>query len=111
MRLVYTASSESEAKMIQELLKNQGVKAVLELAQHSMALRLNWGGAAVPGEIWEVKVLEQDWQKAHELVPDEQGRHEPKTLTKAYAWYVVVTQVLGVIIGLLLLIYYLISRK
>lgn len=70
MKLVYTAPSEAEGKMMQEILTNAGIKSVLELAPSGLhGLKTQFGGGSLPGENWELLVQVEDEEKAKDLLP------------------------------------------
>ncbi|MBX4191763.1 MAG: DUF2007 domain-containing protein [Candidatus Doudnabacteria bacterium] len=70
MKLVYTAPSEPEGKMMQEILTNAGIKSILQFGQDALSgLRTEFAGASLPNTSFDLIVRDEDFEKAKELLP------------------------------------------
>jgi hypothetical protein len=95
---VFRTNTEPEARMWEELLKNSGIPAFVDLPATNQFLRAGNGGAAQPFDVWLIKVPEVEVSRAKELLPEprrlEWQRSRPRN---AYiAWIIVSLLIMGV---------------
>lgn len=107
---VITANGEAEALMFIEMLKQQGIRAVHNLPNNQQFLRANSGGAALPFDVWEVRVAETDFEKAKGILPEPQPRQYGKATTppaaRGFAIFWLTTILIGVAVALRQMIEY-----
>jgi hypothetical protein len=69
MKVVF-AGSEPEAKMMQEILTNAGIKCMLQFGHDGLqGLRTEFAGAVLPNTVYQLFVRDEDEEKAKELLP------------------------------------------
>lgn len=72
---VIDAYGEAEALMYIEMLKEHNIKAFKFLPSNQQFLRSYYGGASLPFDTWEVKVAEDNFTKAKEILPEPEPRN------------------------------------
>jgi len=99
---IYHTSTEAEALMYQDLLKQNGIAAEVKLPGTQQFLRANAGGGANPFNVWLVLVPAASVEAAREILPS-QPKH-PRKLNKQqkiYRGWII----LGLIAFLILFLY------
>mgnify|MGYP003451946773 CR=1 FL=1 len=80
MKLIHVtdAQGEAEALMFLEMLRVEGIKGVKVLPSNQQFLRSYYGGAALPSDVWEIRVTEEDAAKAKLILPELEQNPDPQ---------------------------------